>query len=236
MHPKAGTDESHHCLSPQASHGVTRTHHPVETPSGAFFIACSEGFTHQQAVFFGSLGRGAVSSCVVLCQAETAQIFKKWSSRWNYGMAIQVEGVLLWSFWSAAIGTFSFQPWHLDEDLDGRLEKRREKGLPTPTDYNKHQAATKIQAQLWEQMGFSENGKTPPFFHPFIHWLISFSPFNCHFGGFYKGYTLCLTHPDSCDVLASHSRWRRWSLQILTTKWFLKLSASYDNMGMGQNL
>jgi hypothetical protein len=42
-------------------------------------------------------------------------------------------------------------------------------------------------------MGFSENGKTPPFFHPFIHWLISFSPFNCHFGGFYKGYTL-LSH------------------------------------------
>ena len=31
-----------------------------------------------------------------------------------------------------------------------RLEKRREKGLPTPTDYNKYQAATKIQARLWE--------------------------------------------------------------------------------------
>eukprot|EP00434_Breviolum_minutum_P012372 symbB.v1.2.010900.t1/scaffold720.1/size169259/11 len=29
-----------------------------------------------------------------------------------------------------------------------RLEKRREKGLPTPTDYNQHQAATKIQARI----------------------------------------------------------------------------------------
>ena len=28
-------------------------------------------------------------------------------------------------------------------------------------------------------------GKTPPFFHPLIHWFISFSPFNGHFGGFY---------------------------------------------------
>ena len=34
-----------------------------------------------------------------------------------------------------------FNPW-----ICARLEKRREKGLPTPTDYNQHQAATKIQA------------------------------------------------------------------------------------------
>ena len=32
----------------------------------------------------------------------------------------------------------------------GRLDKRREKGLPTPTDYKKHQAATCIQVpQKW---------------------------------------------------------------------------------------
>lgn len=36
--------------------------------------------------------------------------------------------------------------WIQSMDERARLEKRREKGLPTPTDYNQHQAATKIQA------------------------------------------------------------------------------------------
>lgn len=43
-----------------------------------------------------------------------------------------------WEFYRQ---TMDFNPWICD-----RLEKRREKGLPTPTDYNQHQAATKIQA------------------------------------------------------------------------------------------
>ena len=36
--------------------------------------------------------------------------------------------------------------WIQSMDLRQGLKKRREKGLPTPTDYNQHQAATKIQA------------------------------------------------------------------------------------------
>ena len=99
LYPKAGTDESHHCLSPQAENtgfDPFLTTPSGNTISGAFFIACSEGFTHQQAVFFlGSLDVEQFLVALYCAKLRRPSCSRSESVDEIIGMAIQVEGVLL---------------------------------------------------------------------------------------------------------------------------------------------